>query len=191
MPTNRQQTQSFDPPKSNSSSLLPTLLAGEEEENREISIKAAPLSQLDTTTLLNVLHSRRKRPLQRVCRSCHLRKVKCNYGLPCQTCNKRGHPELCTYAAGQPHKRAKSEGSADSVPPASNHRDRLPSKEGWQILRDLIAVNNQSIQELKEEFCQFRAEFNQRHATLPSPKYLLADSAPASPDKVNYMYLGK
>lgn len=33
----------------------------------------------------------------RSCLPCRERKVKCDHQLPCTTCNKRGHPDLCSY----------------------------------------------------------------------------------------------
>ncbi|KAM0257769.1 hypothetical protein ACHAQJ_004220 [Trichoderma viride] len=34
----------------------------------------------------------------KACYPCRERKVKCDHSQPCQTCQKRGHPEICTYA---------------------------------------------------------------------------------------------
>ncbi|KAH0528765.1 hypothetical protein TsFJ059_003582 [Trichoderma semiorbis] len=33
----------------------------------------------------------------KACYPCRQRKVKCDHQQPCQTCQKRGHPEICTY----------------------------------------------------------------------------------------------
>ncbi|ETR97717.1 hypothetical protein M419DRAFT_134241 [Trichoderma reesei RUT C-30] len=36
----------------------------------------------------------------RSCYPCRQRKVKCDHEHPCQTCQKRGHPEICSYDVG-------------------------------------------------------------------------------------------
>lgn len=41
----------------------------------------------------------------RSCYPCRQRKVKCDHGQPCRTCQKRGHPEICSYNVGTPEKR--------------------------------------------------------------------------------------
>ncbi|KAL6856746.1 N-terminal binuclear Zn cluster-containing/DNA binding domain-containing protein [Trichoderma novae-zelandiae] len=42
----------------------------------------------------------------RSCYPCRQRKVKCDHEHPCQTCQKRGHPEICSYDVGvSPEKR--------------------------------------------------------------------------------------
>ncbi|KAL7941522.1 hypothetical protein V8C42DRAFT_334817 [Trichoderma barbatum] len=51
-----------------------------------------------------VLHLRRISQA-RSCYPCRQRKVKCDHAQPCQTCQKRGHPEICSYNVGTPEKR--------------------------------------------------------------------------------------
>ncbi|ETI27064.1 hypothetical protein G647_09746 [Cladophialophora carrionii CBS 160.54] len=49
-------------------------------------------SQID-----QILRRKRKARKARVCYPCRQRKVKCDYGTPCQRCIDREHPELCSY----------------------------------------------------------------------------------------------
>ncbi|KAL7928281.1 hypothetical protein V8C35DRAFT_245147 [Trichoderma chlorosporum] len=60
----------------------------------------------------------------RSCYPCRQRKVKCDHGQPCQTCQKRGHPEICSYNVGTPEKkrgrRAKAVAGASVKPPRAN-----------------------------------------------------------------------
>lgn len=49
-------------------------------------------SQID-----QILKRKRKARKARVCFPCRQRKVKCDYGTPCQRCIDRDHPELCSY----------------------------------------------------------------------------------------------
>jgi Fungal Zn(2)-Cys(6) binuclear cluster domain len=44
-----------------------------------------------------VLRNKRKARDPKACYACHRRKVKCDRGLPCDSCIKRDHPELCSY----------------------------------------------------------------------------------------------
>ncbi|TVY51187.1 hypothetical protein LCER1_G007576 [Lachnellula cervina] len=43
-----------------------------------------------------ILHKRTKRA-RTSCYPCRTRKVKCDKGLPCENCSKRGYPELCSF----------------------------------------------------------------------------------------------
>lgn len=45
---------------------------------------------------LMLVKRRRFRPAK-ACYPCRRRKVKCNLGQPCESCNIRGHPDLCDY----------------------------------------------------------------------------------------------
>lgn len=85
----------------------------------------------------------------RSCYPCRQRKVKCDHGQPCRTCQKRGHPEICSYNVGTPEKRrgrrAKkavadgtmattvSQGVSASIPTnriiSEQHGKELPSRE--------------------------------------------------------------
>ncbi|KAF4954214.1 hypothetical protein FGADI_5427 [Fusarium gaditjirri] len=53
-----------------------------------------------------VLTQRRKQHESRSCVPCKRRKVRCDNGTPCKTCQKRGHPEICVYEAPKPSRRA-------------------------------------------------------------------------------------
>src|ERR1700742_416861 len=49
-------------------------------------------SQID-----QIIRRKRKVRKARVCYPCRQRKVKCDYGTPCQRCIDREHPDLCSY----------------------------------------------------------------------------------------------
>ncbi|RMZ80316.1 hypothetical protein DV738_g2883, partial [Chaetothyriales sp. CBS 135597] len=44
-----------------------------------------------------IIRNKRKVRDPKACYACHRRKVKCNRELPCDSCVKRDHPELCSY----------------------------------------------------------------------------------------------
>lgn len=61
----------------------------------------------DSANLRDLLRSRHQtrngvRGNPRSCLPCRERKVKCDKQLPCSTCEKRGHPDLCDYGSSTP-----------------------------------------------------------------------------------------
>lgn len=53
-----------------------------------------------------VLHLKSREREAHACYPCRKRKVKCDGVQPCRTCQKRKHPEICTYVL--PHSRRRS-----------------------------------------------------------------------------------
>jgi hypothetical protein len=51
-----------------------------------------PQDQVDA-----IIRTKRKARDPKACYACHRRKVKCDRQLPCDSCVKRDHPELCSY----------------------------------------------------------------------------------------------
>ncbi|OGE52760.1 hypothetical protein PENARI_c009G05443 [Penicillium arizonense] len=54
----------------------------------------------DEREIDRVLRLKRKETEIKACIPCRRRKVRCDKGSPCKTCQKRGHPLICTYAPG-------------------------------------------------------------------------------------------
>lgn len=52
---------------------------------------------MDRDEIDHILRRKRK-PTEKACYPCHRRKVRCNHAHPCSTCQKRGHPEICSYS---------------------------------------------------------------------------------------------
>lgn len=72
----------------------------------------------------------------RSCYPCRQRKVKCDHGQPCRTCQKRGHPEICSYTVGTPEKRrgrrakrATADGATPQGASASASANRAESEQ--------------------------------------------------------------
>lgn len=91
------------------------------------------------TEINQILRRKRKARERRACYPCRQRKVKCNYGTPCQRCIDRDHIELCTY---QETLRA-SDAESSRNPPTSSG-DSLQATQLWsklntveQCLRDI------------------------------------------------------
>lgn len=55
-----------------------------------------------------VLHLKSREREAHACYPCRKRKVKCDGGQPCHTCQKRKHPEICTYALSHSRRRSAS-----------------------------------------------------------------------------------
>lgn len=74
----------------------------------------------DRATLKDLLRSRQQsrngvRGNPRSCLPCRERKVRCDKQLPCLTCEKRGHPDLCDYETSTPQTLATQRSTARSA----------------------------------------------------------------------------
>ncbi|TVY38971.1 hypothetical protein LOCC1_G006390 [Lachnellula occidentalis] len=82
-----------------------------------------------------ILHKRTKRA-RTSCYPCRTRKVKCDKGLPCENCSKRGYPELCSFTS---HNEVSKDAAATYNHPATQgaghqsaeHLAQQPSPEQW------------------------------------------------------------
>ncbi|EHK42409.1 hypothetical protein TRIATDRAFT_202092, partial [Trichoderma atroviride IMI 206040] len=64
------------------------------------------ITSMDRDEIDHILRRRRK-PTEKACYPCHRRKVRCNHGHPCSTCQRRGHPEICSYSFSATKRRGK------------------------------------------------------------------------------------
>lgn len=91
----------------------------EENHRRRYNVEKASASTTDMATesekqrIDHILQSKRKREFK-ACYACHQRKVKCDGELPCRTCRRRGHPEICTYEVSESRGKRQGEYSASS-----------------------------------------------------------------------------
>lgn len=53
--------------------------------------------EMDQEEIDAIIRNKRKVRDPKACYACHRRKVKCDRNLPCDSCVKRDHPELCSY----------------------------------------------------------------------------------------------
>ncbi|GFF32132.1 maltose permease MAL61 [Aspergillus udagawae] len=63
---------------------------------------------LERQEIDRILRAKRQQRTSKACYPCRSRKVKCDNGHPCRTCQKRGHPQICVYdlEESSPRKRA-------------------------------------------------------------------------------------
>ncbi len=93
-------------------------------------------SQID-----QILRRKRKARKARVCYPCRQRKVKCDYGTPCQRCIDREHPELCSYQQApkarplDPNVGSASAESSKTLDP----EERPPEGKLWSKLESIEA----------------------------------------------------
>ena len=89
---------------------------------------------------------------QKACNMCRLRKVKCSFELPCQTCTERQHPELCTY--DPPLKRLHLEPSASSAVITPSSEPWVPSREDWEQMSSKVDRLENTLQLLRSELAR-------------------------------------
>lgn len=61
--------------------------------------RSSPAS--DEREIDRVLRLKRNQNEMKACIPCRRRKVRCDKGCPCKTCQKRGHPLICAYDLGR------------------------------------------------------------------------------------------
>ena len=105
-----------------------------------------------------IIRNKRKVRDPKACYACHRRKVKCNRELPCDSCVKRDHPELCSYE--RPTKRRRialnsqfgRQDSDDNKSPAAQSGPNITvPKEQWERL-------NSEIQQLRDQLSDAQGE---------------------------------
>lgn len=98
--------------------------------------------EMDQDEVDAIIRNKRKVRDPKACYACHRRKVKCDRNLPCDSCVKRDHPELCSYERPTKKKRialnnnlpqTQDNTTSDPVdiPPNSGPNITVP-KEQWE-----------------------------------------------------------
>jgi hypothetical protein len=68
-----------------------------------MTLQKAPMDRDEIDQILR----RKRKSTEKACYPCHRRKVRCNHGQPCSTCQRRGHPEICSYSFSETKHREK------------------------------------------------------------------------------------
>jgi hypothetical protein len=111
-----------------------------------------PLGPANPSDIGDILRHKRKARPQRACQPCRLRKVKCSYGVPCQTCVERNHPELCSY--DQSTKRPNTDTlftrtQSDMHASAEDGEPWTPSKIEWTQMQRVLNSVSASLHEVQ------------------------------------------
>ena len=100
-----------------------------------------------------IIRNKRKVRDPKACYACHRRKVKCDRNLPCDSCVKRDHPELCSYERPTKKRRIALSNALAQADGGQNGEDRVVEsgpnitvpKEQWEKLnRELSALRAQT-----------------------------------------------
>jgi hypothetical protein len=93
-----------------------------------------------------IIRNKRKVRDPKACYACHRRKVKCNRELPCDSCVKRDHPELCSYERPTKKRRIamttqfpNSDGQDVKDPSLQTGPNITVPKEQWERINKEIA----------------------------------------------------
>jgi len=106
----------------------------------------------ETNPVAAALRTKRRRRSQKVCQPCRLRKVKCTYEIPCQSCVERGHAELCSYAPQRQPKRARERQTSPQVPSTNAGAAHwLLSKQEWDEMRDSLSTVSCLLRDLQNQ----------------------------------------
>lgn len=112
-----------------------------------------------------IIRNKRKVRDPKACYACHRRKVKCDRNLPCDSCVKRDHPELCSYERPTKKRRialtgatAQSEGETQDPALQSGPNVTVP-REQWERL-------NRELQRLRESIKSESLSPEERHTEL-------------------------
>src|SRR6201996_2646996 len=96
-----------------------------------------------------IIRNKRKVRDPKACYACHRRKVKCDRNLPCDSCVKRDHPELCSYERPTKKRRIALAG-------ALNQPDGAGSESPLQQSGPNITVPREQWERLNRELQQLR-----------------------------------
>ncbi|EXJ91846.1 hypothetical protein A1O3_00396 [Capronia epimyces CBS 606.96] len=98
-----------------------------------------------------IIRNKRKVRDPKACYACHRRKVKCDRNLPCDSCVKRDHPELCSYE--RPTKKRRIALASGLNHPeggvSDNHDPLLQSGQYVTVAREQWEIMNRELQRLR------------------------------------------
>lgn len=143
-----------------------------------------------------IIRNKRKVRDPKACYACHRRKVKCNRELPCDSCVKRDHPELCSYerptkkrriAMGTHFPRDGSESIDVKDPSLQSGPNVTVPKEQWERV-------NKELQALKERLATGVTSTNdadaESEAHEPGPQEEEREGIHAASNQMGTMHLG-
>ncbi|KAL7919990.1 fungal-specific transcription factor domain-containing protein [Trichoderma austrokoningii] len=102
---------------------------------------------MDRDEIDRVLRRKRK-PTEKACYPCHRRKVRCNHGQPCSTCQRRGYPEICSYSFSATKRREKRRrhGIDKSIPAAEGPITSRQNNSGEAVNDSLLTPSLKALE---------------------------------------------
>lgn len=116
--------------------------------------------EMDQEEVDAIIRNKRKVRDPKACYACHRRKVKCDRNLPCDSCVKRDHPELCSYERPTKKRRiALSNALTEAAGGRQETADRIVNsgpnitvpKEQWERLNQKLAQYEAHAREDKDD----------------------------------------
>lgn len=106
--------------------------------------------EMDQEEIDAIIRNKRKVRDPKACYACHRRKVKCDRNLPCDSCVKRDHPELCSYERPTKKRRIALTGALQADDPPSKTQDPASqSGPNVSVPREHWDRINKELQELR------------------------------------------
>lgn len=141
---------------------IETIPAKAEDSDDTMDVQSGTI-EMDQAEIDAIIRNKRKVRDPKACYACHRRKVKCDRGLPCDSCVKRDHPELCSYERPTKKRRIaltaaatlrseNREGSTEALSTNSGPNITVPKEQWEKINRELSQLRAQThIKEEKED----------------------------------------
>lgn len=107
--------------------------------------------EMDQEEIDAIIRNKRKVRDPKACYACHRRKVKCDRNLPCDSCVKRDHPELCSYERPTKKRRIALTSNVNQTEAAAseNHDPSLQTGPNVSVPREHWERINRELQQLR------------------------------------------
>lgn len=159
----------------------------------------APLTEMDQDEVDAIIRNKRKVRDPKACYACHRRKVKCDRNLPCDSCVKRDHPELCSYERPTKKRRlalsnalAQAEGGQQTNGNGvvnSGPNITVPKEQWERINQELTQLRNQ-VSNDKEETASVNADMQSASGTISQSDDVDREGVHAPSNQMGTMHLG-
>lgn len=122
--------------------------------------------EMDQEEVDAIIRNKRKVRDPKACYACHRRKVKCDRNLPCDSCVKRDHPELCSYERPTKKRRLALSNALAQADGRHPEPERIVNsgpnitvpKEQWERLHSELDHLRSAIKEDKDDGASTTAE---------------------------------
>ena len=130
---------------------LTTQVANDYHDDSNVDSAADGKVEMDQEEIDAIIRNKRKVRDPQACYACHRRKVKCDRNLPCDSCVKRDHPELCSYERPTKKRRIALTGTANQSEGITNeqHDPALQTGPNVSVPREHWERINRELQQLR------------------------------------------
>ncbi|KAK5941180.1 hypothetical protein PMZ80_006457 [Knufia obscura] len=154
--------------------------------------------EMDQEEVDAIIRNKRKVRDPKACYACHRRKVKCDRNLPCDSCVKRDHPELCSYERPTKRRRitlntpqAQTEGSHLEPERIVNSGPNITvPKEQWERLNAELRQLRSNTKEEKDDGASTTAEEQSASGLVSRSDEADREGVHAPSNQMGTMHLG-